>query len=124
LNSVVDRLEVALKALCLHLGTTPSESFLPGFNTAAAPSESSIQSMLAAPVSGSTARSPVPKYAGVNRNAGHEDPFQKAHRISLRELPVHTSNNRHNLAARLVALEGRMEEWMKGVDHRLKDAGL
>ena len=38
-----------------------------------------------------------------------------------------TSNNGHNLAARLEELQGRMdyfEKWMRGVDHRLKDAGL
>jgi len=75
LKGLTDHMEVMLMALCLHLGITPS--LLPGLKTAAAPSESSIRSILAAPVSGSTARSLVPKYAGVSRNAGDEDPSRE-----------------------------------------------
>jgi len=45
----------------------------------------------------------------------------------IQEVALQASNNGHDPIAGLVALQGRMdyfEEWMKGVDHRLKDAGL
>jgi len=105
LKSNMDEIGVMIKALCLRI--KPS---------AAAPSESSIRCMLAVPVSGSTARRPVPKYAGVTRNAGDEEPPQGVQRIGA----LQTSNNEHNLAAKLVVFQGRMDRF----EERMKDAGL
>jgi hypothetical protein len=118
-------------ALCTHFGITPS--LRPGSNATAA--ATSIHSQIPEPVTEFAARSP----AGVTSNAGGEDeePSQvcpslvpclwKVINELIQEVAWQTSDNGHDLAARLVVLQGRMdgfEEWMKGVDRRLKDAGL